>query len=519
MKLWPPWPNRKRRARRGRRSRRRSVGYDAAGQGYRLASWQPTDGSANAILDRELPTLRQRSRDLARNNQYAAAIIDRLTREIVGKGIRPRFRTGDERLDRRIAQRWDRWAREAHTSTRLDVYGIQSVAVRAWLESGEVLVRKRTRRRSDGLAVPLQLQILEADMLDGLKTEVRDDGGVIVQGVEHDPIDRRTAYWLHPSHPGGPVLATGLRGFDSRPVPADDIAHLFELQRPGQVRGVPWIAPSLTDLMDLVSYESAEQYRKKIESCLTAFVMVDEEDEEEVAPLDTDQDVGAEDSTGKLDNVTDGEGFPVEEFRPGLIARVRGSKDIKMNQPSSSGGFDEFERRRLKGIASGARMPYEAVTSDYSDATFASTRASAIQWRRGVRALRAQHVEPMLLSPMADWFLDALRADGQIPADASVEVSWRPDPAAEWDREREAKADLMEVRSGFRTLSEVLEARGTTLEEYIEERRRENERLDAASLVLDSDPRLVSNAGQHQEPHASTADLGADEEGGGGPNR
>ncbi len=84
------------------------------------------------------------------------------------------------------------------------------------VEAGEVLVRRRLRRASDGLPVPLQLQVLEADFLDATKSN-NVGAGRIVQGIEFDPVGKRRAYWLHPEHPGDAHGA--LRGgLDSRPV-------------------------------------------------------------------------------------------------------------------------------------------------------------------------------------------------------------------------------------------------------------------------------------------------------------
>ncbi len=90
------------------------------------------------------------------------------------------------------------------------------------IEAGEVLVRRRLRRSSDGLAVPLQLQVLEADFLDATKS-----GGLgkrrLVQGIEFDAIGRRRAYWLHAEHPGDAYGALQ-NGLQSRPAPAAEIA-------------------------------------------------------------------------------------------------------------------------------------------------------------------------------------------------------------------------------------------------------------------------------------------------------
>ena len=83
---------------------------------------------------------------------------------------------------------------------------------------------------------------------------------------------RRVAYWLFSYHPGGVLILNPRGGIVSQPVPADQIMHVYRVLRPGQVRGVPWLAPVMMALRDLDDYCDAERVRKKIEACVTAFV-------------------------------------------------------------------------------------------------------------------------------------------------------------------------------------------------------------------------------------------------------
>ena len=96
-----------------------------------------------------------------------------------------------------------------------------------------------------------------------------------MQGIEFDPLGRRRAYWLHAEHPGDAYGALQ-NGLQSRPVPASEIAHIYEKQR-AQARGVPWGAPVIRSLHDLDDCEVAELVRKKTEACVTAIVFGDDE--------------------------------------------------------------------------------------------------------------------------------------------------------------------------------------------------------------------------------------------------
>ncbi len=109
------------------------------------------------------------------------------------------------------------------------------------------------------------------------------NGGFIVQGVEFDPLGRRRAYWMFPVHPGE-VAMFRRASLTSQPVPASSVLHLFDRLRPGQVRGVPWLAPVILKLRDLDEYDDAELVRKKIEACFAAFV-TGSDDEETLAEV------------------------------------------------------------------------------------------------------------------------------------------------------------------------------------------------------------------------------------------
>lgn len=96
-----------------------------------------------------------------------------------------------------------------------------------------------------------------------------------MQGIEFDPVGKRRAYWLHAKHPGDAYGALQ-NGLQSRPVPATEIAHVYEKQRT-QARGVPWGAPVIRSLRDLDDYKVAELVRKKTEACVTAIVFGDDD--------------------------------------------------------------------------------------------------------------------------------------------------------------------------------------------------------------------------------------------------
>tara|TARA_R100001086_G_scaffold228674_1_gene148230 strand:- start:3834 stop:5246 length:1413 start_codon:yes stop_codon:yes gene_type:complete len=444
-------------------------------------------------------TLRERSRDLARNNAVAASAIRVLTADIVGTGIVPRASTGIATLDKQIDSLWTAWVQEASAETDLDVYGLQTLAVRSWLESGEVLIRRRTRRPEDGLPVPLQLQVIEAEHLDDTKAGELKSGGRIVQGVEFDPIGRRSAYWLRDRHPGD---STGVgASLASRPVAAANVAHLYEPLRPGQCRGVPFLAPVMTSIRDLGDYRDAERYRAKVAACFVAFIHGGDVDDQGITDDDYPTDVA---------DVTDSDGIPIENLEPGMMPRLRNGKHVTFSNPPKAGASPAFLTSEQQSIAAGLGMTYEDLSGDLSKVNFSSFKAGRETKNRRIRVIQTQIVVPMICRPIRRWFIDTAVAAGLLPAHPKVHATrWITPAFPEIDRSKEAAADLTEMRTGTLTLGDALARRGLDLEDTLNEHKRTLDLVNELGLVFDSLPSLVSKAGQAQpdtEPDDSEDD-------------
>ena len=68
--------------------------YEGARLGRRTEGWVVAGSSANAEIGTALSRLRDRSRDLVRNNPYAAKAVQAVVSNLIGTGILPRARAG-----------------------------------------------------------------------------------------------------------------------------------------------------------------------------------------------------------------------------------------------------------------------------------------------------------------------------------------------------------------------------------------------------------------------------------------
>lgn len=449
-------------------------GFEGASRGRRMSGWQTGSSSANGEIGPSLVTLRDRASDLVRNMGYASNAQQVWISYVVGNGIRARAAEEDLAL-------FKDWALVCDWDGIHDFIGIQSLIVGAVWERGECLVRIRPRRLQDGLPVPFQIQVLEADHLDHTKNADVKGSGRIVHGVETDKAGRRIAYWIFPDHPGDGFSAG--RGMQkSKRVPAGEILHIFEQMRPGQVRGLPALTNNLIRARDMDDYEDAERVRKKIEACYAGFV------------TSPDGDQG-----NPLKGSKAGDNGEVQHMlEPGYIARLKPGEDIKFAEPTSRGGTEylAYLRNQLQGFSAGNHLPYGAVTGDLSQANYSSMRAGEIPTRRRVRRFQKNVLIFQFCRPIwaaLSHYSELAGVRTQMPR-----ASWVPDKFDPIDPLKEMMTDILAIRAGLKTLDQVITERGGDREEWLSQIENINKILDEKGIVLDVDPRKIAKSGAFQ---------------------
>lgn len=464
-------------------------GYEGAKTGGRL-SWNSGNGSANTEISGSLTRLRARSRDLVRNNPYAAKAINSLAGNAIGTGFALK-------LPKPVMPLWKNWTEYADADGQLDYYGLQNLIARTAFESGECLVRSRIRLPEDGFEIPLQLQVLEPDYLDNTKTGDLTNGGWIWGGIEFSPLGQRAAYWLYPEHPGE-VAAFRRKTFESKRVPAEYVQHIYEKQRPGQARGVPRLAASMLRLRDLDDYEEAELVRKGYEACFAAIVI----------GKDGSKTLGQ----SAVDPAT---GKRVESLEAGMIAYMDDATDVRFGQGSPMGGYGEYTSSHLHAIATGVGVTYEQMTGDLSGVNFSSIRAGMIEYRRLIEVWQWLTFVPMHGTPTVRAWEQVARIAGKVRG-KPMPIAWTPPKWDYVDPTKEVAATRDEIAGGLSSLSEKLRARGYDPDAVFTEIGTDVQALASAAgipkeLVFQIlfQPRAVPGAGGDAESGAKSAEGGA----------
>ncbi|TGQ69906.1 phage portal protein [Mesorhizobium sp. M00.F.Ca.ET.186.01.1.1] len=460
------------------------MAFDGATRGRRAQGWRVVSTDANAENLPALSRLRDVARDMVRNNPHAARGKSVLANNIVGTGIIPSIAGGAPKTTK--ARLLD--LVKAHLDTtaidnrgRTNLYGLQWMVMATVAESGEALVRRRLRRSSDGLPLPFQLEVLEPDFIDSTRDgPVPNNGGFMVQGLQFDPIGRLVGYWLYSQHPGS---YSGV-AYESKLVPASDVAHVFRTDRPGQARGVTWFSPVILKMRDLADYADAQLIRQKVAACFAAFIHSDENISTVMPAADPNKAIQKD--TGGI--------YQVESLEPGLIQRLKPGEEVTFGTPPSVGEYAGYKAAELRDIAVGLGVSYEVLSGDLTGVNFSSGRMGWLEFQRTISVAQNFMMIPQFCGPVARWFLEA--ASIVLARDLStISILWTPPRREMINPKEEVAGAVAEIRAGLSSRSEKQRQAGYDPGDLDAENAADNVRADDLGLIFDSDPRYRTAAG------------------------
>lgn len=449
----------------------------------RLRGWQPPLENINSLVASGGPRLLARSRELVVTNGYAANACEAFASNLVGDGIKPSSLIEDPGLRDQVQRLWLAWTDEADADGLTDFYGLQAMVAREMFVAGECFVRLRPRRTEDGLLVPIQLQLLQSEMLPFEKTETAANGNRIRCGIEFDGIGRRAAYHFRRRHPGdstdqggrvnGAVFPETVR------VPAGDVLHIYRPIDAGQIRGLPHVAPAMVRLFLLDQYDDAELDRKKTAAMFAGFITKTAPEEQLMGEIEATDDSGA-----------------TVSLEPGTLQVLLPGEDVKFSSPADvGGGYEAFQYRTLLSVAASLGLPYHLVTGDVRQANYSSLRAELVEFRRRVEQLQHGVVAHQLCRPVwARWLETAVLAGAlALPGFTRTPQRYRPvnwiPPRWDWvDPLKDIQAQVLAMEAGIVSRRKVVEATGYDVEEIDRENATDAARVAALGLSYRTSP-------------------------------
>jgi len=440
----------------------------------RLRGWQPPLENINSLVASGGPRLLARSRELVVTNGYAANACEAYAANLVGDGIKPSSLIEDGELRDKIQRLWLAWTNQADADGLTDFYGLQAMIAREMFVAGECFVRIRPRRAEDDLLVPMQLQLLQAEMLPFEMTKTTPSGNPIRCGIEFDLIGRRVAYHFRRRHPGdstdrGPVIPETTR------VPAEDVLHIYRPIDAGQIRGLPHVAPAMVRLFLLDQYDDAELDRKKTAAMFAGFITKNAPEEALMGEVEDE-----------------GTGIGIASLEPGTLQVLLPGEDIKFSSPADvGGGYEAFQYRTLLAISASLGLPYHLVTGDVRQANYSSLRAELVEFRRRIGQLQHGVLAHQFCRPVWIRWLEMAALSGalKLPDMAKAKpVHWIP-PRWDWvDPLKDIQAQLLGINAGLMSRRKAVEATGYDIEEIDRENAADAERAAGLGLAYSTSP-------------------------------
>lgn len=499
-------------------------GYKGASKTRKQTSqWRTNGNDADAVVQKDRPTLVDRSRDAVRNLPLATGAINTVCTNVIGTGLRMK-----SQIDRKMlnmsddeADAWESiaesefrlWSEstECDAARTLDFYCQQELAYRASKEGGDVLTLTPMIDRK-GSPYDLKLKMIEGERLSN-KDNARDSAsrvGGVHKGINGDP----TAYDIMRQHPGN-IHSFSKKEWDTikafgPQTGRRNVIHLYKLLRPGQTRGVPYLAPVTEMMKQLSDYTDNEVEAAVLSAAYTVFHKSKYNDG--VSSLDAlDPEKAAGTSSVPTDQV---------KIEGGMIVGIGSEDSIEFFDPTRPNtAFDPFIQAMLRQIGVALEIPFEILIKHFT-ASYSAARGALLEAWKYFRKERAWFVSHYC-KPIHEIWMDEAVAKGRLFAPgyfddlairkAYLGTVWTGPPPGQIDPLKEGMASKLLVDEDFSTRSEeTMKLNGGDFEKNVPQRIKEENMRKEGGLTIEKELNTIpddDNNGSDEEDETKTEAL------------
>lgn len=365
----------------------------SAGRNSSFLGWDVQNVTMDTAIYSNINTLKARCRDEARNNDYIRHALRLLINNIIGdKGFRLHAKARnakgrDRAFNTNLEKIWQNAGKLKNSPTvdgKLSRRDAGALWVRTLCVDGEVIIIKHQNHANK---YRYAYQFIDTARLDWQLNEVLSNGNQIRMGVEINPYGKPVKYHFLNESP-----SDLLWGYNHNSkgrhiiIPADRVLHTFIQEATNQTRGVPLLAsPAIRSHM-LQKFEEAVVVGARVSASKIGFYTTSE-DFTGVAPGDED------------------ENYEVSQtLEPGTFEMLPRGVNMESFDPSSPpSGMESFEKKLLKGIASGLGVDYVNMANDLEGVNYSSIRAGQLEQRsiyKGLQRFYLDHFEEPIFE---DW--------------------------------------------------------------------------------------------------------------------
>lgn len=401
----------------------------------------------------------------------------------------------------RTEAEFELWAGKASTCDALGLNnftGIQQLALKSWLLSGDVFVLVKRDKSTPLMPYSLRLHVIEADRIstpdtcggmaiagvtDGVNPDTENK---IYDGVEVNSQGAVVAYHIRNTYPTQTV--TEKTTWTRVPVRGEktglaNIFHIMAAERPDQYRGVPYLAQVIEPLLQMRRFTESELTAALIQTFYTAWIKTNTNAAElpfnEIGSGDIQ---GVPSANPRENNLSLSENE--YELGSGVINVLEPDEDIVFGNPNiPSTSFDVFVKAICRQVGAALEVPYDVLLKEF-DSSYSASRGALLEAWEGFRTRRSWFVDDFCQPAYETWLAEAV-ARGRIKApgffdDPLIRAAWC---GAKWigptqgslDPLKEAKAAILLTDQGIKTHAEVTrELSGGDWESNVEQLAMEN---------------------------------------------
>lgn len=491
-------------------------GYGSAGASHRKRAFKgftAVSTSPREDIEENNLTMRQRGRLMYMSSPIGASGIKTHRTNTIGTGLRlnPRpngkaLGLSDEQTERWVEdtkEEFSIWAdkkRACDATGMSDFYEMQQLMLVSWLASGDVFALIERRKATWKEPYTLRIRAVEADLCatkdisgawTGLTSGVNaDNGNKIRDGVEIDAQGMPVAYWFRDTYPhestADATKWTRIRAVgEGTELP--NVLHIANMERPGQYRGVSYMAQIIEPILQIGRYTNAEIMAAIVQSFLTAFITTNEDASEN--PFNEAVEEGEEQASYDPSDY---------EMGPGQINVMNPGEGVSFSNPTHpNSGFDTFVQAICTQIGAALEIPRDILLKEFNS-SYSASRGALLEAWKSFRMYRTWFVNDFCAPVYEIWLSEAV-ASGRIKApgfftdrrkrEAWLKAEWIGPSQGQLDPGKEIAAEALACEYGFSTYADsARRLNGSDFESNIAKLKREKERLRELETQGETEP-------------------------------
>ena len=380
-----------------------------------LLKWLASSKSAHEDISENVELLRTRSRDLYSGGApLGKGAIDRIVLNALGSGLRLNVRIDPRLLNMSEQQaidwaakteaEFDYWASSklADAGGEMTFYELQQLALKSILIDGECFaIMKHSTLQHKNAPYTLRIQLIEPERI---QTPLTRQDYIWDEGVALNQVGNVVGYNIKNRNPNSELTGQP-RLEDMHILASRDILHIFQRERIGQHRGVPFLAPVIEQLKQLSRYTDAELMSAVVSGMYSIFF--------EHTPRE-DGTYGEEEYAVDANFGESLEGITADMMMGAIMDLPEGVKATSLSPGRPNQNFGQFIESLAHQIGGALGIPQELLYLHFT-ASYSASRGALLEAWKLFKYWRSWFAESFC-RPVYEAFLNEAVSLGRIDA-------------------------------------------------------------------------------------------------------